>query len=193
LPPDSHQEDGFLIVVPGIGFGNCDAASRLGLMWRTKLATFFKDRATLEHGQMIPTGLPSSSLTMRIGSTRSVSFDSTTPTSKRSLNASLSRRDARFTSDPFSSVFTTETVTGFGRMKLGGGLAISAHLVLDRKLPLWIETSGSVLRARKYTCCRWGASLSRLPETSAVKYRSRSILFSGLSVCRHNRIKFNHL
>ena len=87
----THQVAGFRMPVPGMGSGSCAAASRPRVMYLQNVATRAKDRAALGAGQASPTGFATSPATIRIGSTRSVSLDTTTATSNSSRNASRTR------------------------------------------------------------------------------------------------------
>ncbi len=75
---------------------------------------------SLATGHTTNTGLPCSADTIRIGVTRSVSFEMTTAASNDFFHASLTRCTARFTSDPFSSIVWTSdtTASGCGRVRL---------------------------------------------------------------------------
>ena len=63
-------------------------------------------------GRSVRAGFRISSRTIRTGSLRSVSWESTTATSNRSRHASWIRYVAKFTSEPFSSVFQISTCVG---------------------------------------------------------------------------------
>ena len=98
-PREFHHVVGFVIVVPGIGSGNCAAARCAVRMCFTNFATFRSGCEQLAAGHSTPTTLFNSAFTILMGSHRSVSFEITAATSKASLHASWSRCVARFTSD----------------------------------------------------------------------------------------------
>ena len=83
------------------------------------LSSTLGDRPGREQGNRTIIRLWNLVLTRRIGSARSESFEMTTAASKSLSNASTKRYDARFTSDPFSSLRTTVTKVG-----LAGGAGI---------------------------------------------------------------------
>ena len=105
-------------------------------MRRTKLATPSKDFAGLGTGDKIPTGSPTSSLTILIGSTKSVSFVITAATSNAFVRESLIKWLARFTSDPFSSEIDAFTNSGavFGAFTL---THLSLTKVTSENCNLW--------------------------------------------------------
>ncbi len=77
------------IFVPGSVSGNCAARSIAGRMWCTWLAAFRNCEAICHRpGQATKIGRFNSPVTIRIGTTKSVSFDTTTAASKRSFHAS---------------------------------------------------------------------------------------------------------
>ncbi len=65
-----------------VSSGNCDAARSPGLMRRMKPETRRRSGVGLETGDSRPTGLPMTCVTIRMGSTRSLSFERTAATSK---------------------------------------------------------------------------------------------------------------
>ena len=75
----AYQVAGLMISVPGSVSGNSDALRWAACMWRTEEATAANGfDAPKRDGDSRVTGLLSSCTTMRIGSTRSVSFEITT-------------------------------------------------------------------------------------------------------------------
>jgi len=84
-----YQPAGLVIVVHGSVSGNCAALSMALRMWRTRLAASRNCGATCHRtGHTTKTARLCSARTIRIGNTKSVSFETTTAASNRPFHAS---------------------------------------------------------------------------------------------------------
>ena len=111
----SYNHAGLATPLPASVSGNYAAFNCAVRMWRTWLAAWRSFGATWQRlGNTMKTGLHRSAATMRIGVTRSVSFDITAAASNRPFQALLRRWAARLTSEPFSSIAWNSATSASG-------------------------------------------------------------------------------